>query len=248
MAAPVTFTKILYEASEALIDGALAAGGFEVYERLSKLLLPPSAKTEQNRKAAALAALDKNHFVDPIEKFYQTTDGWKALRMVPMAFHVGNILSNGFHWMHSLDAVKWLSSFMIGLVLFQRLWQWTSHPGGQANADIKTAARAIGRYLRSGRAAIVAVPAAAKTAISAVLSAAKNELEAPHTAPTVDFATPATKASEDVPTEGRSDEAASTSTEEVNIDALRNSVMRALSVAASLGIPIDGTWEWLENE
>ncbi|KAK5677419.1 hypothetical protein LTS10_009989 [Elasticomyces elasticus] len=247
MGSPVTFTTILYGASEALIDGGLAAGGFEVYGRLSKLLLPPSAKTEQNRKAAALAALDKTRFVDPVEKWYQTTDGWRVLRMVPMVFHVGNILSKGFHWMHSLDAVMWLSSFMIGLVIFQRMWQWTSHPAGQANEDIKTTGRAFGRYFRSGRAAIVTVPAAAKTAISAVLSAAKHELEGPHTAPTVDVATPTMKASEDVATEGRSDEAASTSTEEVNIDALRNSVMRALSVAANLGIPIDGAWDRLEN-
>ncbi|KAK5743322.1 hypothetical protein LTR17_002802 [Elasticomyces elasticus] len=244
MASPVTFTTILYEASEALIEGSLAAGGFGLYGRLSKLLLPPSAKTEQNRKALAL---DKFFYMDPVERFYQTTDGWKVLRMILMAIHIGYRLIEGSGGMHSLDAVMSLSSFMIGLVLFQSLWQWISRPAGQADADIKTAAKALGRYTRSGRAAIVAVPAAAKTAISAVLSAAKHELEAPHTTPTVDVATPTIKASEDVATEYRSDEAASTSTEEVNIDALRNSVTRALSVAANLGIPIDGTWDRLEN-
>ncbi|KAK3647580.1 hypothetical protein LTR56_008074 [Elasticomyces elasticus] len=245
MASPVTFTTILYDASKALIEGSLVAGGFGLYGRLSKLLLPPRASTEQNRKAVAL---DKFLYMDPIAQFYQTTDGWKVLRMVLMAIHIGNCLVEGFGGMHSLDAVMSLSSFMIGLVLFQRAWQWTALPAGQRNEDIKTAARAVGRYLRSGRAAIEAVPAAARTAISAVISAAKHELETPHAAPTVDVATPTMKASEDVATEGRSDEAASTSTEDVNIDALRNSVMRALSVAASLGIPVDGTCDRLENE
>ncbi|KAK5711880.1 hypothetical protein LTR15_012224 [Elasticomyces elasticus] len=245
MASPVTFTTILYDASKALIEGSLVAGGFGLYGRLGKLLLPPRASTEQNRKAVAL---DKFLYMDPIAQFYQSTDGWKVLRMVLMALHIGNCLIEGSGGIHSLDAVMSLSSFMIGLVVFQRLWQLTSSSAEQANADIKTAARALGRYFRSGRAAIVAVPAAARAAMSTVLSAAKHELETPHTAPTVDVAIPTTKASEDVATEGRSDEAASTSTEEANIDALRNSVMRALSVAASLGIPIDGTWEWLENE
>ncbi|KAK3641872.1 hypothetical protein LTR56_000030 [Elasticomyces elasticus] len=245
MASPVTFTTILYEASEALIEGSLAAGGFGLYGRLSKLLLQPSAKTEQNRKAVAL---DKYLYSDPIEGVYQTTDGWKVLRMVLMAIHIIHRLVEGFQWMHSLDALMSLSSFMIGLLLFQRLWQWASLPAGQANEDIKTAARAIGRYFRSGRAAVVAVPAAARAAMSTVLSAAKHELEVPHTTPTVEVASPTMKAPEDVATEGRSDEAASTLTEEVNVDALRNSVMRALSVAANLGIPIDGTWDRLENE
>ncbi|KAK5696918.1 hypothetical protein LTR17_024177 [Elasticomyces elasticus] len=246
MASPVTFTTILYGACKALIDAGLAAGGFKVYGRLSKFLLPPSAKTEQNREALALNK--RLYYGDPFEESYRTTDGWKVLRMVPMAFHIIHCLVEGFQWMHSLDALMSVSSFMIGLFLFQRLWQWNTLPAGQRNEDIKAAARASGRYIRSGRAAIVAVPAAARAAMSTVLSAAKHEFEGSHTAPTVEAIRPVMKAPENTAedTKDQSNEAAITSTEEVDRDALRKKFMETLSVAADLGrFRADGTWKWL---
>ncbi|KAK4891135.1 hypothetical protein LTR27_010208 [Elasticomyces elasticus] len=84
--------------------------------------------------------------------------------------------------------------------------------------------------------------------MSTVLPAAKHEFEGPHTAPTVEAIRPVMKAPENTAedTKDQSNEAAFTSTEEVDRDALRKKFLETLSVAADLGrFRADGTWEWL---